>query len=57
MLSLAEAAERLRISRRSLSTLLALGELPSIRVTRRRVVIDEADLLAFIASRRSRPQR
>jgi excisionase family DNA binding protein len=54
LLSLAEAAGILRVSRRSLSTLLSLGALPCIRVTRRRVLIAESDLVAFLDARRSR---
>jgi excisionase family DNA binding protein len=53
LLSVREAAERLTISPRSLRTLIALGKLPVVRVTARRVAIAESDLAAFIAARRS----
>ncbi|HET6203329.1 MAG TPA: helix-turn-helix domain-containing protein [Planctomycetota bacterium] len=53
MLSLPEAAAVLRISLRSLRTLVALGKLPTVRPTARRVLVAESDLAAYIASRRS----
>ncbi|MCI0588412.1 MAG: helix-turn-helix domain-containing protein [Planctomycetes bacterium] len=53
LLTLREAAERLCISLRSLRTLVALGKVPVIRVTARRVAIEEADLVSYIESRRS----
>lgn len=53
LLSLPEAAAVLRISLRSLRTLVALGKLPTVRPTARRVLVAESDLAAYIASRRS----
>jgi excisionase family DNA binding protein len=57
LLTLAEAAQRLSISLRSLRTLVALGKVSTVRVTARRVAIDENDLAAYVASRRERAQR
>ncbi len=55
LLTLPEVAERLRISLRSVRTLVALGKLPTVRPTVRRVLIAESDLVAFIGSCRSSP--
>jgi excisionase family DNA binding protein len=55
LLSLAEAADRLAISRRGLHRLLATGELSSIRVGLRRRVIDPAELARFVDTHREPP--
>jgi excisionase family DNA binding protein len=52
LISVADAARRLSISLRSLRTLIALGRLPTVRVTERRVAIAEDDLAAFVEQRR-----
>jgi excisionase family DNA binding protein len=52
LLSVGEVARRLTISVRLVRSLIERGVLPTIRVTDRRVAIDEADLAAYIAARR-----
>ena len=54
LLTVSQAAERLSISVRSLRALIARGDIAVVRVTDRRVAIDEADLAAYVSSRRGR---
>lgn len=51
--SLAAAARRMGISLRSLRHLIARGEIATCRPTRRRVLVAEADLVAYVESRRT----
>jgi excisionase family DNA binding protein len=53
LLSVGDAARRLTISVRSVRTLIRTGRLRVVRVTARRVAIDESDLAKYVASRRS----
>ena len=52
LLSLEEAAEYLAIAPRTLRTLVALGRLPVIKVTERRIAFSRDDLDRYIDSRR-----
>jgi len=54
--SIPEVAERLRISSRAVARLVAAGQLPSVRIGRRRLIA-EADLSDFIESRRAKGGR
>jgi excisionase family DNA binding protein len=54
LIPVTEAARRLSISLRSIWKLVERGDLSVIRVTPRRVAIDEADLAAYVSSRRER---
>jgi excisionase family DNA binding protein len=54
-LSVAEVARRLSISVRSVRGLIQSGALQTIRITPRRVAIDEVDLAAYVAMRRAAP--
>lgn len=47
-----EAARRLAISTRTFWKLVERGDLCVIRVAPRRVAVDEADLIAYVSSRR-----
>ena len=47
-----EVARRLSVSVRSVRALIERGTLRTVRVTERRVAIDEADLAAYIDARR-----
>jgi excisionase family DNA binding protein len=51
LLSVPDAAKRLGISRRTLDRHIARGELAIVRVGSR-VLVAEADILAFVAARR-----
>ena len=53
LLTLAQVAERLTLSPRSVRVLLARGVLPVVQLTTRRRAVSEADLVAWIAARRS----
>jgi len=55
LLSVGEVAERLSISVRSVRALIQVGALPTVRVTARRIAIDESDLAAYVAARRTEP--
>jgi excisionase family DNA binding protein len=55
-LTVPEAAAELNISRSQLYIMLRRGELPSIKIGRRRVVIRD-DLVAYVKSLRSKKQR
>lgn len=48
-----EAAARLTISERTFRMLVATGQIPVVRVSPRRVVVDPADIAAYIDQRRS----
>lgn len=50
LLPLAEVARRLGISLRSLRGIILRGAIPVVRPTRRRMLISEDDLRAYIAS-------
>lgn len=52
----AEAARFLGISTRRLDDLLAAGSLPTYRPTPGRVLISEADLVAYLRARRDPPR-
>lgn len=52
LLTLDEAAERLRVSRRTVERLVRDGKLRVLRPAPRRVVIDEREVEAFIAALR-----
>jgi excisionase family DNA binding protein len=52
LITVAEAARRLTISLRSIRAAIAAGRLPVVYVSARRIAIDEADLLEFVAARR-----
>ena len=56
LLSIAEVASRLTISQRSVRALISCGKLRTVRVTERRVAVDEADLSAYVAARRAEPR-
>ena len=51
-----EAAEKLRISRRTLDREIAAGHLPTVRIGKRAVRVDEATLDQYIASGGSREE-
>lgn len=51
-LTIAEVAERLRLSVRSVRALVAAQRIPVIRVSARRIVVDSHDLDRYIDSRR-----
>lgn len=53
LLTVAAVADRLAITRQSVYRLTGSGALPSVRVSKKAVRIDEADLAQFIASRRT----
>jgi excisionase family DNA binding protein len=57
MLTLAAAAARLTISRRTLARLIAAGEIAAVRVTSRRIAIEEEEIARFVAARRVAPCR
>lgn len=50
--TVAEVADQLAVSVRTVRTLIALGELAVIRVGARAIRVAESDLAAFIESRR-----
>jgi excisionase family DNA binding protein len=52
LLTLGKVARRLGISPRSLSRLIASGELPVVRLSARVVRLSPSDLAAYIESRR-----
>ncbi|MGC2295317.1 MAG: helix-turn-helix domain-containing protein [Candidatus Dormiibacterota bacterium] len=54
LLTLGEVARRLGISPRSLSRLIASGELPVVRLSARVVRISPSDLTAYIEARKGR---
>lgn len=56
LLSIPEAAKRLTLSIRALRSLLANGEIAFIRVTTRRIAVEETELVRFVAERRQRTQ-
>lgn len=49
LLTLPEAAERLKVSRRGLARLVANRELPSVRIGRRRLITSRA-IAAYVAA-------
>lgn len=53
LITIAEAAARLGISRRSMQAILAAGLLPAVRISIRIVRIDEDDLARFVARMKS----
>jgi hypothetical protein len=53
LLTLAQVAERLTLSPRSVRVLIARGVLPTIQLTTRRKAVSESDLVAWIAARRA----
>src|SRR6267154_482254 len=55
MLTIADAASRLAVSERQLRRLMRSGQLAYIRITERRRGVTEADLAAYIESRRVAP--
>lgn len=54
LLTKAEAAEILRVSERTVEMLISNGQLPAYRIAKTCTRIDEADLDAYIDSRRTR---
>lgn len=50
-LTLPDAARQLAIGGRTLRALVAAGIIPVVRVSRRRLAIDPADLAAYVARR------
>ncbi|NUN47675.1 MAG: helix-turn-helix domain-containing protein [Candidatus Brocadiae bacterium] len=52
LLTLPEAAERLKVSLRTLRNIVRQGGLATIRISARRIVIQADDLAAYVASRR-----
>ena len=56
LLSVGEVARRLSVSVRSVRSLIERGAIPTVRVTDRRVAVDEADLAAYVAARRTQPR-
>jgi excisionase family DNA binding protein len=55
LLTLAEVRDTLRLSQPTVARILQRGELPVVRIGRRTFVQDD-DLAAFIAARRTLPQ-
>ncbi len=53
LIPVGEVARRLSISVRSVRSLIERGALPTVRVTERRVAIDESDVASYVAARRS----
>ena len=53
LLTVEEVAQRLRVSIRSVRNLIRLGKIPIVRVTDRRIAIDENDVAAYISARRT----
>ena len=53
LFTLDEAAERLRVSRRTLERLIAAGRIRTVAIGRRRLVTDR-ELDAFVAASRAR---
>ena len=56
LLPIGEVARRLSISVRSVRALIERGVLATVRVTERRVAVDEADLAAYVEARRTGPR-
>lgn len=52
LLTLQDAARQLAIGGRTLRALVAAGIIPVVRVSRRRLAIDPADLAVYVAKRR-----
>lgn len=48
LLTIAEAAERLKVSTRTVSRYIAAGTLPATRITHKTVRIKESDVVALI---------
>ena len=48
LLTIEEAAERLKVSKRTIRRYISAGRLPAIRVTRKTVRIDDADIAQLL---------
>lgn len=57
LLTVAQVAERLRISQRAVWSMIAGGRLPAIRLGRRATRVDAADVERLIAEARARSGR
>lgn len=56
LLSVATVAERLALSVKQVRRLISAGELPHVKLGHRSVRVEEEDLAAFVAARRSTRQ-
>lgn len=52
LMTVAEVARRLSVSMRTVRTLIALGHIPVICVSRNRICIDAKDVESYIVSRK-----